>query len=113
MGSSFHPICVVHGADSQHLAVGLQMFAIRDYERTVYVLGACSGAVWGGISLGIMFGFDQSGPVTWLLLWPAWLDLILLRNPSVLQSCVVGVLGVDSVVWILLTVSHLRESAHP
>lgn len=84
--------------------------AIRDYERLAYVLGALVGGTWGGMSLGVMFGFDQGGPLTWLLLWPAWVDLIVLRRPGILQSCGVGVLGMESVIWILVTASHLRES---
>jgi hypothetical protein len=48
--------------------------------------------------LSLLFAFPPSSGVTfaisWVLLWPAWIDLWVLRSPGMVLSACVGAIGV-------------------
>jgi hypothetical protein len=86
--------------------------SIRKYEWIAYALAAVTGGAWGGLSLGLMFQFaptSGSSNVISLLLWPAWLDLWILRAPGVLQSAAIGTFVTAALLYVSLTANHLRE----
>ena len=98
---------------------------VRAYERAVYGLVALMGASWGGFAVGLFFQFPPSsapgGVLSWIFLWPAWLDLWFFRSEVVVspalqsdawllsQAAIIGAIGGCAAAYGALTVTHLRE----
>ena len=103
-------------ANFGRLEMWRESLSIRGYEWVVCAWSAGFGAVWGGI--GFSFAFDsQPTALEWLVLWPVWLDVqirsqfsMAFWNP-ILESSIIGAIGGFVVAYVLLTISHVRDSS--
>jgi hypothetical protein len=88
----------------------------RGYEWVVYVWAALAGGVWGGLAVPLAFEFEPNNAVLWLALWPGWLDFQLRSHLStigwnpIVESAIIGAVGACLVAYMVLTVSHVRET---
>lgn len=91
---------------------------IRGYEWFVYAWSAGVCALWAGVAKPFSFEYQPSNALQWLAVWPAWLDLqvrLLLSTTAywnpILEPSIIGAIGGCAVAYLLLTVSHLRDSS--